>query len=606
MSQLPSWQYARRVCVDLETYDPSLKELGPGPRRNGYTCGIAFAIEDGPDAYLPIRHAEDNLPVDQVFRYLQDQAKDFRGEIVGTNLSYDLDFLQEEGVWFGEATFRDVQIAEPLIDELRTSYALRALAEHYELPGKDEQILRAAAQEYGVDPKTGMNALPGRFVAPYGLQDVRLPLKIYEKQRPLLAQQNLDNIFNLECQLQPVLVKMRARGVRIDLDALQRVEDWARDQEIEALQRVKVLTGVTVPLGGVWQATIMAQVLQAIGFKVGKTRTGKPNIDKFVLDSIDHPAAEAAAWARKVNKLRTTFAASIRDHIVGDRIHCVFNQLARENDDDSGIKGARYGRLSSEHPNLQQQPSKDEFASRWRSIYVPDGEGTLWASPDYSQQEPRMVTHFAVKAGCSRAREMAQRYRTDPKVDNHQAMADLTGLERKYAKIIYLGLCYGMGGAKLADSLGLPTQIIETRDKRLIRVAGEDAQKILDQFHAEAPFIKELADKCKAKAAQRGYITTILGRRCHFPKDGEGNYDWTHKALNRLIQGSSADQTKKAMVMADAAGFGLQMQVHDELGLTVADRAAAEGVAEIMRTCVPLEVPSRVDVEVGASWGEIK
>lgn len=604
LNELPSWEGARRVAVDIETHDPTLKELGPGPRRNGYIVGISFAIEDGPAYYLPIRHVEDNLPVADTLAYLKEQASVFAGDIVGANLSYDLDFLQEEGICFNRALFRDIQIADPLIYELHDSYSLQNIALRYGFKGKDEELLKNAAQQYEVGPKDGMAKIPGRFVADYAIQDVRLPLEILRKQEVLLEEKKLWPIFNLESKVLPVLVRMRARGVRVSEERLEGVEKWSIEEERKQLEVVKHHTGIDVALGGVWEAKALVPVLQHIGIKVGKTATGKPNIDADVLQNIDHPVAEALAWARKVNKLRTTFAKSVRNHMVKGRIHPVFNQLAREGDDGAGIKGARYGRLSCEHPNLQQQPARDEFAKRWRSIYLPD-EGGLWAALDYSQQEPRMTTHYAVKAGCSKAQVAADKYINDPKTDNHQMMADLTGLPRKQAKNIYLGLCYGMGGAKLCDSLGLPTKIItHSKSGRMIRVAGDEAQAILDKFNMEAPFVRELSKKCSDLAAKRGYIVTVLGRRCHFPKDFEGNFDFTHKALNRLIQGSSADQTKAALVEADAQRFKLQLQVHDELDQTVADREEGEKMAKIMREVVPLEVPSRVDVEIGPSWGE--
>jgi len=127
---------------------------------------------------------------------------------------------------------------------------------------------------------------------------------------------------------------------------------------------------------------------------------------------------------------------------------------------------------------------------------------------------------------------------------------------------------------------------------------------VLDQFNQKAPYVRSLAKLCEARAKDRGYLTTILGRRCRFPEVG-GQYDWCHKALNRLIQGGSADQTKAAMVAADDAGFELSLQVHDELDLTVAKKEDALSLAEIMSNIVPLKVPSKVDVELGPSWGEI-
>jgi DNA polymerase I-like protein with 3'-5' exonuclease and polymerase domains len=297
---------------------------------------------------------------------------------------------------------------------------------------------------------------------------------------------------------------------------------------------------------------------------------------------------------------------SIRSYASGDRIHCVLNQLRRERD-DGGLSGAAFGRLSSEHPNMQQQPARDpEMGALWRKIYIPDAGGE-WACLDYSQQEPRLLTHYAALCQCPGAAEAARQYRDDPTTDNHSMMAKLTGLPRKQAKNIFLGLCYGMGSAKLARECGLDTEWIwSERRKSNIEVAGPEAQRVLDRFNERVPYVRALAQLCEQRAKQNGFLTTLLGRRCRFPlrEDGAG-FDWTYKALNRLIQGGSADQTKAAMVAVDEAGYAVQLQVHDELDLTVANREEARRVADIMSNVVTMKVPSRVDVEVGPSWGEV-
>lgn len=378
-------------------------------------------------------------------------------------------------------------------------------------------------------------------------------------------------------------------------------------EEQKSMDQIKEATGIVLPLNSVWKAKLLVPVLENIGVEVGLTDKGKPNIDQAVLKGIDHPVADAIGWARKTNKLRTTFAKSIRDHMTtGNRIHCGFNQLARDNEAGSGVKGARWGRMSSEHPNMQQQPARDEFAAMWRSIYVPD-EGGVWCSADYSQQEPRVLTHYAELSGCNKADTVGDRYRQDPSMDIYTMMAELTGLGRKAVKSVHLGLCYGMGGAKLANTLGLPTKRIKlSKSQRWIEVAGDEAQEIIDQFNAEVPFVKELAKRAEKQAKRMGFIRTICGRRCRFPVDAHGNFDWCHKALNRLIQGSSADHTKTAMVAADAAGYPLQLQVHDELDLTVESREDGERLGEVMTECIEFKVPMKVDVEIGPSWGEAK
>ena len=632
LNALPSWEGAKRVAIDCETRDPDLKKLGPGAGRrpNSYITGISFAIEDGPGGYLPIRHeGGDNLPVEAVLRYFRDQAKVFTGDIVGANLPYDLDFLAGDGIEFNRARFfRDIQIADPLICELHDSYSMQAIAQRWGFDGKNEAMLRAAASDYKIDPKKDMWKLPARFVGAYAEEDTRLPLNILRRQEREIDDQDLWRVYDLESRLLPVLTKLRRRGVRIDTDRLEQIERWAYAKEAEALARVRAATGVKIAVGDVWKPEALAPALEYIGIRLNKTSTGKPSIDKELLGSIDHPVADALERARKVNKLRTTFAGSVRDHMVNGRIHCTFNQLRKQKDDEEGTAGAAYGRLSCQNPNLQQQPARDDFAPMWRAIYLPE-EGELWASNDYSQQEPRMAVHYACLArdligqhAWQSAIAARDAYRNDPNTDNHQMMADMAGIKRKDAKEIYLGLSYGMGGAKMCRKLGLPTmmavrgprfQLFDVNSpegKRLVEegarrfeAAGPEGQRLLDTFDSKVPFVKKLAKACEARAKAVGYITTLSGRRCRFPKDRDGNFDWTHKGLNRLIQGSSADQTKAAMVALDAAGFDMIIQVHDEIAFSIRDPKEGEAAAEIMRNCVPLELPSKVDVEVGPSWG---
>ncbi len=619
LSDLPPWAGAKRVAVDCETRDEQLKKLGPGVRRGAYIVGYSFAIEDGPAFYVPMRHeGGDNVSSsEQALSYLRDQAAEFTGDLCGANLGYDLDFLEEAGVvWPKVHRFRDCQIAEPLLDELQDKYSLEAIAQRRGLPGKQEELLREAALAWHIDPKVDMWRLPARFVGQYAVQDVRLPLQLLRRQEREIEEQELEEVYELESKLLPVLVRMRRRGIRVDFKKLAEIEAWSEQEEASCLQQVFDLTRVRVAVGDVWKAQAMAKPLKAIGVEVPLTAAGNVSIDKKLLASIDHPVAKLLDRARKVNKLRTTFAKSVRQHAVGDRIHCTFNQLRRTDDTTDDDNGARYGRVSCTDPNLQQQPSRDDFAARWRSIYVPDDDG-IFAAPDFSQQEPRWLVHFAELAKCVGAVIAGDKYRNDPHADNHTMMARLvyglgddqepTKKQRTNAKIIFLGLCYGMGGAKLARSLGLPTKWIRNRSGRMIEVAGDEAQSILDQFDRQVPFIRQLAKKCQATAERRGYIKTISGRRCRFPKKQNGcGYDWGHKALNRLIQGSSGDQTKMIMVAADAAGYALQLQVHDELCQTVYSREQGEGLADIMRYTVKASVPFKVDLEMGSSWGDVK
>ena len=661
MSDLPTDWGRGRVGIDTETRDDTLRTLGPGVRRGAYIAGVSFAIEDGPGFYLPMRHGGGgNLDPVQVERYLRDMAKKFSGTICGANLGYDLDFLWEADINFPNVErYRDVQVADPLICELHNSYSLESIAQRHGIPGKDERQLMEALAAYGYtgsNAKGGIWALPSKHVGAYGEVDARLPLTLLRRQEREIEAQDLWDVYNLESGVLPVLVKMRRRGVAVSGERLDKVDAWAREEQRLAIEAANTMITRRLDVTDITKPAVLALVLQELGVTLPKTATGKDSVTSAVLDGLDHPVGEHLRRAKKMATLRSTFVDGTRHHLINGRIHCTFNQMRRQKDDGSGeTEGAAYGRLSSANPNLQNQPARDpEIGPMWRSIYMPDGDG-LWASMDYSQQEPRQAVHFACEAGPrligeaahAAALEAARRYIEDPSTDFHDMMTrmvhgddvmerrgkDVFKQLRKYCKNIYLGLSYGMGGAKLCRDLGLPTcwrlqwndgkqrrtKDFETQEAaaekaaagrragfkvRLWEAAGRDGQALMDTFDAEVPFIRKMATACDEKAQREGFILTVGGRRCRFPLKDDGSFDWTHKAFNRLIQGSSADQTKAAVVELDRQGFPLQLQVHDEVTMTTPNRTYAEEAAHIMETIITLRVPMRVDVEVGPSWGE--
>ena len=659
ISDLPSWKGAKRIAIDAETKDPSIGNgLGGGAIRDGYTVGWAFAIDGGPKHYLPFRHeGGDNLPVEAALGYLREQVKHFDGEYVGANLAYDVDYGYSDGFeWHQDAMFRDIQIADPLIYELNRSYSLANIGERNGIKAKEESTLLEAARAHGLDPKKGLWRLPARYVGEYAEQDVTSPLELLRIQEAKIDRDNLRQIWDLETRTLPVLVRMRRRGVRIDFDKLSQIEEWSTKEENKALDFIRRETGIRIGFGDVWKPGALAPALEAIGMRLQKTSTGAPQIDRFLLGGSDHPVCEAILRARKVNKVRTTFAESIRKYAVNGKIHCSFRQIAAETESGEQ-KGVRYGRLSAIDPNMQQQPSPDrdpEIAGEWRKIFIPE-EGALWGCNDYSQQEPRWTTHFAAVMDLPRAREAAMRYQNNPDTDNHDMMTRLVygdtkvddwfendpkgiyKVHRGYSKNIFLGLCYGEGGAKLCHDINKPTRWGVTvgwgRDRRIeffptqreameykmelqkgfVReMAGEEGQEILDNFDAEVPYVRELAKAATDRANGRGSVNTILGRRLNFETRDDGTFDYTHKALNRVIQGSSADQTKEALCQIDRAGHYLQLQVHDETDGSYGSVAEAIAVGDIMRDCIKdvypgkLWVPFKVDTECGPSWGEIK
>lgn len=605
---LPAWRGAKRVAVDLETYDPTLTTLGPGVRRGGYVVGIAFAIEGGPAAYLPVAHAGgDNMDPVVVWRYLRDQAREFRGEICGANLSYDLDYLLENRVEFGpDVRFRDVQVAEPLLDENQFKYSLESIAQRRGFEGKAEAGLREAARRWGLHPKQELWKLPARHVAPYALGDVDLPLKILAQQEAEIDASGLRAVYDLESDILPILIRIRRRGIRVNFRKLEEIENWTVTETAAALARVRALTGHALAPSDLWTAEPIAAALESLGFTLPATPTGQKKLSADVTSGIDHDAARAISRARKLDKIRTTFAASVRAYATHGRIHCLLHQLKNQPDGRDPV-GVAFGRFSSTNPNMQQQPARDpELGPMWRSIYLPE-DGEQWVSMDYSQQEPRWIVHYAALVGCQGAAEAASWYRENPTADCYVPVAQSAGIPRAQAKIIFLGVSYGMGGGKLCRSLKLPTKWIESsRLGKVIEVAGEEGQAILDAFHARVPYVKQLRYKVEQAAGERGFIRTYSGRRCRFPRKGNGQYDYIHKALNRVIQGSSADQTKTAMLAIERAGIPLTLQIHDEITMSTKNPEHIREAKRIMETCIPMKVPALAVPKIGPSWGEAK
>lgn len=618
LQDLPCWRDAKRVAIDIETHDPQLRKMGPGVRRDGRMIGASFAIEEGPSAYLPFGHLTGaQLDEELVLSYLQYQAECFRGEIVGANLTYDLDYLWQRGVKFEPSFHRDVLLAEPLLDENQFTYSLEATANRRLGTGKEESLLDAAAKAYGVDPKAELWKLPSHLVGPYAEADATIPLQVLTVQEKMIAEQRLGKVFDLECELLPGLLRMQRRGVKIDQDRLGSIETDIQSFEMKTAKEISRLSGIKFHYTDITKPTAVDRVLKERGINIPPTPTGKPGTSKEALEEFAQDKVVQLLLEAKVqNKLRTTFVKSIWRYMIGDRIHCSFNQLKRQKEGGKGNSGTVTGRLSATHPNLQQQPGRGEIGKLWRSIYIPD-EGGKWACLDFSSQEPRWISHFAYKtpfkhAVANRVAErVVKEYRSNDDLDFHQKMADILkwkGKEgRKKAKAIFLGLCYGMGGAKLCRSIGLPTKMkyIEKFDKE-IEVAGEEGWKILQQFKKAAPHVYMLNMAVMEAAKKRGYITTAGGSRCRFERDERGQYDFLYKAPNRLIQGSSAYQIKYAMRDADREGVPLQLQVHDELDLTVWSEKEARDLEEIMLNAIPCEVPAKVDIEIGPNWGEIE
>ena len=593
----------KEIAIDLETNDPELKELGSGNvTGKGHIAGIAVAVE-GWSGYFPIHHESGgNMDKKLVLSWLQDICNQEETKFIFHNAMYDICWLRSAGV-IVKGKIIDTMIAASLIDENRLSYQLNFLSKHYIGFGKDESILNAAAKEYGLDPKKDLWRLPALFVGQYAERDAESTLKLWKKLETELYQQELWDIFNLETRLFPCLVNMRFKGVRVDLDKADKIKKYLIDRENKILKDIKDLTGIDVEIHA---ARSIAKAFDKLKLPYDRTEKSKePSFTKNFLQNHPHKLPKAIAEARELNKAHSTFIDSITKHSVNGRIHADINQIRS----DAG--GTVTGRFSMSNPNLQQTPARHpELGPLIRSIFIPEQNHT-WGSFDYSQQEPRILVHYAKLQNLNGVDEIVDAYKAGD-ADFHQVVADMAGIERKQAKTSNLGLMYGMGKNKLMAELGL---------------MKDSAEKLIKQYHTKAPFVKQLMDNVSRKANDRGKIRTLLGRACHFDlwqpvqfgvfkplplEQARKEYDeplkraFTYKALNKLIQGSAADMTKKSMVALYENGIIPHIQIHDEVDISVESDEKAEEIIEIMESAVELKVPNKVDYEKGKNWGDIK
>ena len=625
---LPDLSSEKLICLDVETKDPNLLTKGPGwSRDDGHLIGIAVATESW-QAYLPIAHDSfGNMSKHNVTKWLKDQLKHGM-DVVFHNAQYDLGWLMTEGIEI-KGRILDSMIAAPLLDENRFSYSLDALGKTYLGKRKQEDELRRTAAQHGVDAKKEMWKLPPARVALYAETDARLTFDLWDVLHKNLMEENCQDILNMELDLIPIIFEMRKRGVRVDLEKAEETKKMLQGKEDELRKTILDETNVDIEP---WNAKSLAKIFDH--FKLGYEKTAiseAPSFTKKFLSEHSHPIAKNILEIREYNKANTTFVDTILTHQHNGRIHCQFNQLRS----DGG--GTVSGRFSSSHPNLQQVPSRHpQIKGLIRGLFIPE-EGTRWGSFDYSSQEPRWLMHYASLtppiSSDEKVVEIVKAYH-DEDVDFHQIMADIAGVERSQAKTINLGVMYGMGVGKLASVLG--------------NIPFEEAKAIRDEYNEKVPFIRDLASRVMRAAEDKAELRTMLGRKCRFPmrelkgysrdmkksmhvdalearwedtlntpvESREKNWKtfnpalyqvaFTYKALNRLIQASSADQTKQAMLDCVAEGHVPMLTVHDELCFSIQDGEIPQ-IKELMEQCVPkLNIPAKVDVGIGENWGNAK
>ena len=600
-TEFPDLRHANEIAIDLETHDPDLKTKGSGAIvGRGKVVGIAIAT-DGYSGYFPFAHeGGGNLDKDLVLKWFKDICESNADKIFH-NAMYDVSWIRAMGFKINGRIY-DTMIAASLVNENRYRFDLNSLGWDYVGQGKNELELVNAAKEWGLDPKADMWKLPALYVGNYAERDAEITLALWKVMQKEITTQDISSIFNLETDLFPCLVDMRFKGVRVDTESAHKLKQQLSEQEKQLLQEVTKETGEECQI---WAARSIAKVFDKLGLEYERTeKTQAPSFTKNFLSTHEHPLVNKIAKAREINKAHTTFIDTIIKHEHKGRIHADINQLRS----DQG--GTVTGRFSYSNPNLQQIPARNkDLGPMIRSLFIPES-GCEWGCFDYSQQEPRLVVHYASLDQDTSVFAVKDSYLQND-ADFHTIVAKMADIPRSDAKTINLGLFYGMGKAKLQAELG---------------VSKEKAESLFQIYHQRVPFVKSLMRSVSNRAQQRGQIRTLLGRLCRFhlwepnqfgmhkalpfeqavQEHGPGiKRAYTYKALNKLIQGSAADMTKKCMLDLYKEGIVAHIQVHDELDISVESDKQAKKIVEIMENAVTLEIPNKVDYESGKNWGDI-
>ena len=606
--EFPDLSDAKYIAIDLETKDPDLTSRGSGAiKGHGEIVGVALAVE-GWKGYYPIAHeGGGNIDRRVVLEWFKKVCA-LPCPKIFHNAMYDVCWIKAYGIPINGHII-DTMVMASLIDENRWSYSLNSISFHELNKTKNEQALREAAESFGVDPKKELYKLPAMFVGTYAEQDADLTLELFKRLSVDIQKQNLQQVFDLETQLFPCLIDMKFKGVRVDVERAHKLKRQLCTEEEELLLKVKAETGVDVQI---WAARSISKVFDKLSLSYARTeKTNSPSFTKNFLSTHEHPIVKNIAKAREINKAHTTFIDTILKHNYKGRIHADINPIKS----DQG--GTVTGRFSYSNPNLQQIPARNkDLGPLIRGLFIPE-EGCKWGCFDYSQQEPRLVVHFAASTPVVKddqaVIDIVEAFKKDS-VDFHQTVADMANISRTQAKTINLGLFYGMGKAKLQAELGLGSK--------------EEAEELFEQYHDSVPFVKELMTMTSNQAQTLGHIKTLGGRRCRFNKWEPKSFGFhkalptdeaikeygdlrhlkramTYKALNKLIQGSAADMTKKAMLDLYEEGILPHIQIHDELDISVESKEKADKIIDIMENAVNLEIPNKVDYEHGDTWGDI-
>jgi len=589
--QLDAW-VQRAEAADLIAFDTETDALD-AMRAN--LVGISLAVEPGRAAYIPVGHTYPGAPAqlgaEQVLAALRPVLENPSKKKLGQHGKYDLHVLRRHGINV-QGYHDDTMLESFVLNSTATRHDMDSLAMRYlgYTTIKFEDVAGKGAKQIPFS-QVGLDEA-GRYAA----EDADITLRLHRVLQPqLLAVPSLDGVYrDIEMPLVPVLARIEANGVHIDMAELRRQSQDLSVRMLAAQQKATELAGHTFNLDSPKQ-------LQAVLFDelklpaLVKTPKGQPSTNEEALEAIaeQHELPRVILEYRGLAKLRSTYTDKLPEMVNPDtgRVHTSYHQ-----------SGAATGRLSSSDPNLQNIPIRTDDGRRIRRAFVaPPGRKIL--ACDYSQIELRIMAHLSEDPGLVRAFEQG--------VDVHRATAaevfgraldEVTPNERRAAKAINFGLMYGMSAFGLARNLGIDR--------------GQ-AQDYVALYFSRYPGVRDFMERMRQQARDQGYVETLEGRRLYLNDIHARNQGLRagaeRAAINAPMQGTAADIIKRAMVRVDGwlQGQGDQarmiMQVHDELVFETESEfldTLRLKVVELMSSSVQLRVPLVVDAGVGDNWDE--
>jgi DNA polymerase I len=631
LSALPDLRRVDIIALDTETKDGGLLTgRGSGWAFNdGYICGISIAYRaEGTIRahYFPLRHPDtQNFDREQLLQWLRDLiTSDVR--IVTQNGLYDWGWLRADAgvVMPPSERLEEIGALATMVDENRYRYSLDALCTWRGLSGKDEMLLKEGAAALGFPKKAKLATLiwqlPARFVGPYAEADAVSTLALFESLDPALDQEGTRNAYRLEVDLLPMVHEMRRRGIRIDTAAAEHARDQLLRKRDATFTELSEKLGVNVGMAEIGRTTWLAETFDQQGIKYPRTEKGNPSFTAGTtgwMHKHKHWLPRLIATADKYNNAAVNFLETyILGHVVNGRVHA---EIHPHRSDEGGTRSLRF---SYSNPPLQLMPAHDtELAPLIRGVFLPE-PGEVWAKPDISQQEFRFIVHYGARHGLRGAKEAVERYRSDPNTDFHAFVSTITGRDRQISKSTNFAKAFGAGVRKFATMIGKPES---------------EARAIYDQYDRELPFVSQLSVQCERAVRRKHYLTLYDGARRHWTDWAPGgkwqkglgpcpreeaeerirnpNHPWfrkqlwlanTRKAMNALIQGFAARHTKLWMRACWREGIVPLLQMHDALDCSVSSPEQAELVAQLGREAVKLEVPIKVDLTFGRTWGDAK